>query len=143
MLNRIIEKLVITIGVVALSVVLLCIGALVYQDWQPTATEQLLRLADLPTDIQLPPAHVGLWEQHDFRQVTDVLVQRVPLGTPKAGILSFLHGRGKPCDQEVTALLCMFDSEVFPCHTTISLRWFLTISDTLDHIEITESHACL
>jgi hypothetical protein len=143
MLNRIIEKLVITIGVAFLSIVLLCIGALVYQDWQPTAVEQLLRLADLPTDLQLPPAHVGVWEQHDFRQVTDALVERVPPGTPKADIVSFLNGRGQQCDQEASALLCMFDNEYFPCHTTISLRWKLTAADTLDHIEITESHACL
>lgn len=140
---RVVKALVITIALGMLGVALLCIGSLVYDDMQLTASQQLLRFADLPTDLQLPSKRVGAEIQSDYQPVHDALLHDIPLGSPKSTILAFLQRRGKRCEQQSQVITCQFESDRFPCHSRVVLQWFLTTTDMLKDIQTSYDQTCL
>jgi hypothetical protein len=108
----------ITLAVGIFGLLLLCVSSVVYPELQPTAVQQLLRIANLPTDLQLPPQNLDRWDEHDFSSVKEALLRDVPLGTPRSDIMAFLTAHGQHCDQQPRIISCQLESQRFPCRTT-------------------------
>ncbi|HEU5015322.1 MAG TPA: hypothetical protein VFT66_22570 [Roseiflexaceae bacterium] len=140
---KLIKIIVITVIVGILGVILFSVSMLAYEDLQPTALQQLLRFAGLPTDMTLPSYQVGQRSQHDYQPVKDILLRQFPIGTSRASITDFLNSHGAHCDQVDAEIYCTFEHERFPCKTTVSLRWLFSSDNALNDILISEGDACL
>lgn len=133
----------IVIGLIIIGQVFLCVGGVIYEEIQPSATEQLLDFAELPLDMPLPLRDTHLAYRIDYSNVETLLYRRFPAKTSKQKIDDFIASQGKRCDEKEHTLICRFKNQSFPCTNTVGLMFSFDSTNRLDKIDIAGWSYCL
>ena len=140
---RLLKIAVIVVSLFLLGLMVLCSSIFILPEFHPTASQQLLRLTDLPTDLVLTPENPGPWGSHDFTIVEQALFKQIPRGASEAAIQTFLADHKVTCTTTNNTIGCEFYRSRFPCRTTVYLPWILDSARQLEDIRITDSQVCL